>query len=343
MPNINNKIINLIKSSSKPDEVLDQININLSYADQLKIKLFQFIPDNEELQDRLRVITQYIFSFKSQIGNESLLSFLIIHIYNTIGIKYLQVPLAERLYKDFYLLDHIVVQLVYTPQYIQNVIDIFSSISPYYLSELLISKSGKSILGVIEKEEYAIIIERIHNKNMVRKCYYLYEIIRKIIVEYQERTDLIETTITYFKNNNKNLRDKFYGEIVYIIELSMLYPSIFIKIIDMEPTEQDKQFFCNYEKECSRLLIEYHRIMRHPSMTQTSQQFYVNEISRLNNLRDLILKIIDRIDSLKKIRENKAALTIQESWYRYITKICHPDHPRTRERYQKMIDDISKR
>ena len=164
----------------------------------------------------------------------------------------------------------------------------------------------------------------------------------KIILVKNYNRNLVDVIIESYHDlaNNNCFRDEYFWEVADILEWSVTCPSLFEKLLSIELNEYDVFYLERYDSECNRLCNEFERVLRHPTLSDYSQEFYKNEIVRLNKIRKFITKAIKRVSIIKKIKQKNAALIIQKAWYNHVERICHPDHPKMKERMLSFLTNL---
>ncbi len=230
------------------------------------------------------------------------------------------------------------------PQYTELFFDMIASFAPNVIRQLIVPNfsNDNTFLLILDSNSLRIALRAIYKKSEFRKMRLLTDIL-KIVLTKNNKKEIIDTVIESFHEIADYSRYDFLYEIKDIIEWSCSYPKLFEKLLDIGINDSDFYYLNNYEIECDRLCIEFERILKHPTLSNHSQNFYKNEIERLIKIKNVISNIKKRIVFLKTNTEKYAALKLQNAWYNHIQKICHPDHPITQTRLKNLYNDLEKK
>jgi len=229
------------------------------------------------------------------------------------------------------------------PQYIPNLIETLAMYSPYQITCLLVPAftNDTSLLSIIQPDTLKYALKFVFVNHRMRRINFLTDALKIILVKNYNR-NLVDVIIESYHDlaNNNCFRDEYFWEVADILEWSVTCPSLFEKLLSIELNEYDVFYLERYDSECKRLCNEFERVLRHPTLSDYSQEFYKNEIIRLNKIRKFITKAIKRVSIIKKIKQKNAALIIQKAWYNHVERICHPDHPKMKERMLSFLTNL---
>lgn len=229
------------------------------------------------------------------------------------------------------------------PQYIELFFDMVSSFAPSVITQLIVPTLNNEIsfLLILDSKSLRIALRAIYKKSEFRKMHLLTDIL-KILLTKNNKKEIIDIVIESYHEIANYSRCDFLYEIKDIIEWSCSCPTLFEKLLNIGINDEDFYYLDNYEIECNRLCIEFERILKHPTLSNYSQNFYKNEIERLIKIKNVISNIKKRIVFLKTNTQKYAARKIQNAWYNHIERICHPNHPITQARLKNLYNDIEK-
>lgn len=344
---LTNIIYQKIKNYESPEKIVELFNeqcqpqrTSICLTNSCKAEKERYIKEDNEKKENLIKYIQYIQEkLVPHIKEENVLYFLMAYlfenqlIYIDENIFYFPDAKKGNYNKEAYEI------LKNNNQYTNLFFEILISFSNYKIIDLLIPNFSinPSFLSIISTKTLRKSLKVIAKNHRMRKINLLTDML-KIILTNGYNKDLIEVIIESYHDLAINcfFRSDYFYEIHDIIEWSITCPTLFEKLISIDLSHKDIPYLERYEKECCRLSNEFERVLRHPTLSDESQKFYCREIERLSKIRRVISNIIQRIIFLQNIMEKNAALRIQNAWYNYIEKICHPNHPKMQQRFNSL-------
>jgi len=229
----------------------------------------------------------------------------------------------------------ILVTLSEFPQYIPVFIRILETFNLDKILDLLLPKMNIGIINLISPVDFEKCILNLVKKSKYRFFYPLSLVLKDLLRKY-ERFDLVEVILKIYNSlcNSRESKIHFFYELKEILEWPEFSINICKKILNFSINYNDMYSITSVHIYCEKLIIEFERILRHPSLSNEAINFYCKEINRLNEIKDEIKKNIDRLIKIDLIKKNSAAKKIQNWWYNYITKLCHPENQFIIERFK---------
>jgi len=329
------EILNMMKEQKQIDYIIQEIKSKSSIKSGIK---FENGYESEDFDKKLTKCLSFIINKIIPIVNNDKFLFLISgYLLNNKLAIIIESGIFEYSYIDqFGNYDLEIFKTLHDlPSYVSIFVEMISEFFPMHFLEILKSKNY-NIIPILKASDLRLGLENISHKSQVRVFYFLIDILKKMLNDPIRRNDLIDVIIDCFHIiSRRSMKREYLYEVNEIIELSVICPSLFQKLINLELNNNDLAFLSNYSKECQRLMKEFERVLNHPSLKEESRAFYENEIIRLNQIRKISDNVADKIVILKNIREKCAARRIQNAWFSYVEKICHPNHPKMLQRFEE--------
>lgn len=258
----------------------------------------------------------------------------------------------------------LMIELNYKPQYISAVLDILIDHLPDYMEDIVypfkVNEEAKyrhprdvervsfeKIIENISKNDFRRMMIVMFKSQVFRGNFILGDLIKYyckngIFLKYSYLLPIIVEVMQEFTIPSE--RYNYFGEIRDFMEYDYVGLDVFEEMMDFRGIDDvDLKYHKNQVMdEVLRLKKEFERILRSPGLKDVTREGFEYKLQRIEEIGRIIEYVYGRRLKLKYFLRNRASKRIQGAWYNYITKICHPDHPKTIQRFYELENEMNK-
>ena len=258
----------------------------------------------------------------------------------------------------------LMIELNDKPQYISAVLDILIDHLPDYMEDIVypfkVNEEAKyrhprdvervsfeKIIENISKNDFRRMMIVMFKSQVFRGNFILGDLIKYyckngIFLKYSYLLPLIVGVMQEFTIPSE--RYNYFGEIRDFMEYDYVGLDVFEEMMDFRGIDDvDLKYHKNQVMdEVLRLKKEFERILRSPGLKDVTREGFEYKLQRIEEIGRIIEYVYGRRLKLKYFLRNRAIRRIQGAWYNYITKICHPEHPKTKQRFYELENEMNK-